>query len=169
MDLVMDFVLSGFNEPVHVPGPEDEPILLPVPEPGFHGNMASSATPLLLDEEVMGTIDPHSDVDFFSFEAEADQAYSITVDLETLGGSELTLYDTDGASELAYNDDYGNTAGSQIVWAAPRTGTYYVVVEGYSGEETGSYGIELNTWSGPVPTPGRTPAQSQEWDIVRPP
>ena len=41
VDLLVDFTLSMFNEPVQIPSPDDEPILLITPEPDDHGNDAS--------------------------------------------------------------------------------------------------------------------------------
>ena len=153
LDLVVDFALSAFDETVQIPGPDDKPTLLRMPDPDEHGDTPDSATLLLLDEDVEGAIDPRGDVDFFSFQARAEQAYSITVGLVSLSDSELTLYDRDGTSLLEYNDDYGETAASRIVWAAPATGTYYVAVEGWGGDQRGSYNLTLTTWSGPFPTP----------------
>ena len=156
LDLLANFTLTEFNQPVSIPGPDDEPVLLITPVPDEHGDDASSATALILDQEVDGIIDPRSDVDFFSFEARASDAFAITVALETLFDSELFLYDTDGRSELAYSDDYDVGYASQIVWAAPDTGTYYVAVQGFGHDERGSYSITLTTWTGPVPTPERS-------------
>ena len=152
--LELTFTLSGFNEPITMPAPTDEPTLL-VPQPDDHGNDPDSATPLLLDEAVAGVIDVIDDVDFFSFEAETGQAYAITLAVSTLDDSILTLYHRDGTSELAYNDDFGDSSGSQIVWAAPATGTYYAAAEGYDQEETGKYRVLLSLWTGPVPAPER--------------
>ena len=163
-DLTLDFTLSGYNEPISIPSPGDEPALLFAVEPDDHGNEPSTATQLALGEEATGGIDSFGDADYFSFKAEAGQAYAITVDLGALFDSELTLYDTDGETELAYNDDYGDTAGSRIVWVAPTTGAYYVEVIGFGFDETGSYTISLAAWSGPVPTPVaiRTPIVERE-------
>ena len=44
MDLVTDFTLLGFNEPVLIPGPEDEPSLLPTPEPASPTSHQASET-----------------------------------------------------------------------------------------------------------------------------
>ena len=158
-DLLTDFTLSRFNQPVHIPSPEDEHAFVPEVEPDDHGNEASTASSILLDQEVEGIIDPQTDVDFFSFDAGVDQAYAIMVILETLVDSELNLYDVNGSSQLAYNDDYGVSLGSQIIWATPATGIYYVAVQGYGRNERGSYKIALTTWSGliPTPEPERTP------------
>ena len=49
--------------------------------------------------------------------------------------SDIRLYDAD-ERELAYNDDHGDSLASRIVWEAPRSGTFYVAVEGY---DIGSY------------------------------
>ena len=152
-DLIVDFTLSMFNEPVQIPSPDDEPIFLISPEPDDLGNEASSATPLLLGQEVDGVIDPRGDLDVFRFEAEVGQSYSISVNLGSLSDSKLFLFDTDGVHELAYNDDYDDSYASRIVWTAPTSRTYHVEVRGLDFEQRASYTITLTTWSGPVPTP----------------
>lgn len=86
-----------------------------------------------------------SDIDWFSFDAEAGSTYTIT----TNGGVEdtdtvLVLYDTDGTTYLNRNDDYADGSfSSQIVWDCPSTGTYYFKVRGFSEGETGDYSISV--------------------------
>ena len=81
-------------------------------------------------------------VDWVKFDAQAGELYTITT--SAWGGqadTSLALYDTDGQTQLATNDDHeGATDGSsQIVWEAPADGVYYVQVtndQSYTGCET---------------------------------
>ena len=63
--------------------------------------------------------------------------YQITVDLETLADSTLTLLTSDGA-QLAENDDFGSGLSSYLEWTAPSSGTYKIVVGGYD-QEVGTF------------------------------
>ena len=70
------------------------------------------------------------DQDWFEFNAETGLIY--TPRTENLGLSAdtyLYLYDTNGTTFLAANDDYGGTLASQITWKAPADGTYYVLAK----------------------------------------
>ena len=139
------------HDPAPPEGPEGFEDVEPLDtlEPDDHGNIALTATVLNLEQEVTGTI-VGLGIDFFSVEVEAGEAYAITISLDGLSDSYLTLYGTDGTSELDFNDDYGDGNASRIVWAASNTGNYYVAVEGL---ERGSYRVRLSAWSGPVPIP----------------
>ena len=83
----------------------------------------------------VGTTEAHNfgaagDQDWFKFDAKAGVAYTIqTSSLGTSADTYLYLYDTDGATPLAANDDYGGTLASRIMWQAPADGTYYVMVK----------------------------------------
>ena len=71
-------------------------------------------------------------------------SYDLATALGSLTDSTLTLYDTDGFTELAFNDDYGSLA-SRIFWTAPATGTYFLEVEPFGSEEpTGSYSLAIS-------------------------
>ncbi|MCZ6788410.1 MAG: hypothetical protein O7D33_00445, partial [Chloroflexi bacterium] len=154
VDLVADFAFSAFGTSVFIPSPDVPHIFIPVVEPDDHGNVATDATPLTLDETALGDIEPQLDVDFFVFETVAGQAYSMTVTLRTLDDSTLTLYDTDGTTVLGFSDDYGATTASRIAWVAPSSDRYYVSVAGFNRFDFGSYAITLGVWVGFLPTPG---------------
>ena len=134
MNLVLDFTLSGFNQPVHIPSPTDRPTLLSDPcapssadgitEPG---SSPETALPVAVGNTVSGDLPSGQCRDLFSFQAQAGQTYLIETQLRTLGDSELYLYGTDGTTTLAYNDDYFGLE-SRILWAASSDGTYYVAV-----------------------------------------
>ena len=100
-----------------------------------HANAVEEATVVTVGKAVQGTLEYENDIDVFVFLAEKGVLYRIDVALETLSDSLVGLYDAD-EQELAYNDDHGDSLASRIVWEAPRSGAYYVGVEGY---DTGSY------------------------------
>ncbi len=108
-----------------------------------HGNDTDTATVVEVGEDIEGAIDYENDADFFRFSADAGQAYQIDVALGTLGDSVVALTDSDGW-EVAYNDDYGNSAASRIVWIAPDSWDYYVEVAGAWFDSTGSYTVTVS-------------------------
>ena len=93
------------------------------------------ATPLTLSEPVDGVIGldagsfwnfrnrTNGDQDLFSFEAEAGKRYSIDVELGSLLRSDIQLYDAAG--------DFLDSADTQLIWEAERSGTYYVRISGF--------------------------------------
>jgi hypothetical protein len=68
------------------------------------------------------------DRDYVKFVAETDNIYTIrTLNLSEGNDTILTLYDTDGTTQLADNDDDPyNPPASKIVWLCPTAGTYFV-------------------------------------------
>ena len=105
-----------------------------------HGNGFGSATAVTVGESVGGVIDYEGDYDYFRFTAAAGQTYRIDVELGTLEDSWVELLDAD-EWELEYNDDFGDSLASRMVWEATESGDYYVVVGSFQG--TGSYTISV--------------------------
>ena len=103
-----------------------------------YGNSAATAAAIGVPSSTAGAIETNGNVDWFKFQAIAGKAYVFTTGLGTLPDSLLYLYDTNGAKQLAFNDDYGSGSASQIAWTAPANGAYYLVVAGY-GSDTGTY------------------------------
>jgi len=97
----------------------------------------------------VGTTEAHNfdaagDQDWFKFNARAGVAYTIqTSNLGTSADTYLYLYDADGATLLAANDDYGGTLASRITWRAPTDGTYYVMVKHWN-PNVGGCGTSYN-------------------------
>lgn len=104
-----------------------------------HASAVEGATAVTVGEAVQGALEYENDIDFFVFQAEEGVFYQIDVALGTLSDSLVGVHDTD-EQELAYNDDHGDSLASRIVWEAPRSGEYYVAVEGY---DTGSYTLTV--------------------------
>jgi len=113
-----------------------------------HGNDPTSATRVALPGSVAGTIGTGGDVDYFSFDAVAGRSYSFQTQLQTLPDSVLSLYDRDGTTRIGWNDDWGSTLASKIVWTAPANGTYYLEVAAYNSTQTGSYTLSLSSENG---------------------
>jgi len=76
-----------------------------------------------------------TDTDWIKFTVPAsDVTHNVPYRIETLNlgwdmDTVLYLYDTDGSTELAYDDDGGVDLASRIDWTPPAAGTYYVLVE----------------------------------------
>ncbi len=74
--------------------------------------------------------------DWISFTVEAGGVYTITTDAYgQRADTFLALYDTNGETLLAANDDYRGTPdySSQIIWQAPASGVYYIHVTNRAG------------------------------------
>jgi hypothetical protein len=71
-----------------------------------------------------------ADRDWVTFSAQGGLTYTLsTSNLGASADTYLYVYDTDGVTLLASNDDYGGSLASQIEWMAPITGTYYALVQ----------------------------------------
>jgi len=100
---------------------------------------------------------PEGDVDYYSFAGSAGDPIVADIDAQAIGSfldSYLYLYDTDGVTELAYNDDYDGL-DSHIEYVLPADGTYYLKVREYhDGSEGGPdyfYTISLTGGDEDVP------------------
>ena len=96
-----------------------------------------------------------NDRDYVRFVAEAGHVYTIiTLNLSAGNDTVLTLYDTDGTTQLAYNDDDPyNPPASKIVWLCSTTGFYFVKAAPYGTHIGGcDKTYDLKITSAPVPT-----------------
>lgn len=104
---------------------------------------AAGATPIAgYNLNNNGSTEVNFDLDMFSFPATAGVSYTLRTSLGTHLDTTLALYDTDGTTLLAFNDDVGPGLNSEIVWVAPATGTYYAQVTGFS-IRVGTYGLTV--------------------------
>ena len=109
-----------------------------------HGNDIDDATVAAVGVDVEGVIDYPGDYDYFRFTAEEGQIYQIDVALGSLPDSVLVLLGPDGW-ELAYNDDHGDSWASRVVWLAPESGVYYLVVESSGFDaDVGTYTLTVS-------------------------
>ena len=95
----------------------------------------SEASPIESDgTRQQHTFNTSNDVDYVSFAAEAGVEY--TIETGNLGAgcdTIIYLYDEAGV-ELDYDDDASDqTFASSIVWTAPSSGTYYVMIRDFGG------------------------------------
>lgn len=88
------------------------------------------------------------DADWFKFEARQGVTYTLsTADLGNGADTYLYLYDTDAATLLASNDDYGGSLASRLEWQAPADGTYYLLVRHWNPNKGGCgtrYSLSIN-------------------------
>ena len=105
-----------------------------------YGDDALHAFPVSINTSYNGTINETSDLDMFAFQAEGDTTYTIETTLHGLPDSVLILFEADGYSELASNDD-ASGAASRIVWTAPEDGVYIVAVAPYGAAYVGTYSL----------------------------
>ena len=109
-----------------------------------HGDDIDDATVAAVGADVEGVIDYPGDYDYFRFAAEESQIYQIDVALGSLPDSVLVLLGPDGW-ELAYNDDHGDSWASRVVWLAPESGVYYLVVESSGFDaDVGTYTLTVS-------------------------
>ena len=119
-------------------------------------------------------MDHGNDNDWWAFEAEAGETYTIhTFNLGEQGDTVLALHDVSCGRPLAENDDCGGELESCLTWQAPATGEYHLMIRHYDWRVTGpettyTVGVERgSTLSAPyargrtsgdkptaVPTPG---------------
>ena len=105
-------------------------------------NDPGSASLLVVGQPQRHSFCPVADrADWVAFEAGAGQTYEIaTSELEAYCDTVLRLYDRDGQTVLAEDDDGGSGWASRMVWTSSLPGTYYIQVMEYfgrSGQSTG--------------------------------
>jgi tetratricopeptide (TPR) repeat protein len=88
--------------------------------------------------EEQGTIEPASRE--YPLELETGDVVAIIMTSEDFD-TVLTLLGPDG-EEVAFNDDFGGTLNSQIIYSAPTAGSYTVVTKSFDGEG-GDFDIEV--------------------------
>ena len=134
-DVLQQMIEAHCIDPDFVPDDDEE-------VPDDHGNDIDDATAIRVGADVEGVIDYQGDSDYFRFTAEEGQFYQVDVALGSLPDSVLTLLGPD-RWELAYNDDYGDSLASRVVWEAPASGDYYLAVAS-AGFDAGSYTLTVS-------------------------
>lgn len=107
-----------------------------------HGNDIDGATGLSSARPARGDLEVEDDSDYFSFRADRGVRYVIEARLISNSDTVMDLLDSSGY-EIEYDDDGGSGSGSRIEWTASDNDTYYVVVRGYGGSNTGTYELSL--------------------------
>ena len=131
---------------------------VPVPGP-FSGRTVSEQEPnddhttansVEVGDDFTGDITTGADLDDLVFEVSAgDRIVAETVSGGSLADTTLTLYSTDGTTQLEFDDDGGAGQLSRIEYSFSVAGLYYLEVGGF-GTRTGSYLLELREL---MPTP----------------
>ena len=99
---------------------------------------SAGAQPITLGETQRHNFDSLADEDWVTFTVSGGVMYTIqTSDLDLAADTYLYLYDTDGSTLLAANDDYGGSLASRIDWIAPSDGTYYALVRHWNPNTAG--------------------------------
>lgn len=76
-----------------------------------------------------------SDVDWLYFTAQAGTTYNIaTANLGANNDTVLSLYDTNGSTQLKSNDDCAGKESCITNWVAPQNGDYYIQVSNYANK-----------------------------------
>ncbi|MCO5193103.1 MAG: peptidoglycan DD-metalloendopeptidase family protein [Anaerolineae bacterium] len=118
-------------------------------EPDDYVDFASRLTTSGITSSII--FDIELDEDWFVFDAERQNSYLLETTNLSLGvDTILELYDFSGTSLLSYDDNSGDGLASQILWQAPRTGSYYVRVAQAPGSSFGcdaSYEISITDLS----------------------
>ncbi|MDD5277904.1 MAG: PPC domain-containing protein [Methylovulum sp.] len=115
------------------------------------GSDAAHARIIAVDSIQYAAISSLSDIDMFKVHLEAGSTYQIDAEGApsgdgTLSDTWLNLYNTDGTSLIAQDDDSGIGWNSSIQYTAATTGDYYFSVESYYPDShyyTGTYAVEV--------------------------
>lgn len=109
-------------------------------ESGDGDNTAATAVPFAIGTTQERTLWPIGDEDYIAVDLTADTDYEFSADrLCPTCDTKINLYDTDGTSELGYNDDYTSGLASAIQYTPTVTGTYYVRVYPFNPKGVASY------------------------------
>ena len=115
-------------------------------EPNGSVGTADSAA---LGVRATGVVNPGSDADTWFVDLTAGQFFSVDVDAFQFGATfdpTLLLIAPDGATQLAFNDDFDGF-DSRISYRVPTTGRYFVVIRafGAAGGPGATYAINFGT------------------------
>lgn len=95
------------------------------PNDGYDGSTTISPN----GEAILGYFDITEDEDWYRFWASTGREYRISTDNLANGvDTIIELYETDGISVLATNDNFGASLASDLTWITPTTGTYFIRV-----------------------------------------
>lgn len=108
-------------------------------------NTPAASKPILTDGSLQArSLHVVDDLDYVSFQAQAGVLYQIETHEISAGlDTEMYVYDSDGVTELAYNDDSGVGTMSYIEYTATESETLYVLVHPYDLDETGAYALSV--------------------------
>ena len=109
-----------------------------------HGDSWTSATPIIVGGVYSGILESQTDVDFFSCSLTVGVTYTVETRVEGHCDTVMDLYDTDGVTFLAQDDDGGIGYGSKMVGEVDVSGIYYIAIFPYPyRDSTGRYTISV--------------------------
>ena len=125
--------ISDYGKQVSIHEPQN-------PDRDDHGDEATTATTMTLDQPVKGILDSWLDVDYYRFEAQANRGYEIDIVFESQFTSlpNISLYGSDGVRIIGSGAGGGVDSGLYKNWVSPKSGTCYLALISYGGA-TGAY------------------------------
>ncbi|MBW1679179.1 MAG: hypothetical protein JRJ08_03405, partial [Deltaproteobacteria bacterium] len=98
----------------------------------------------LISETQSHTFHTSSDADYVKLNVQGDKEYYLeTSNLKNGADTEIILYDTDGVTILADDDDSGGGRASRIRYFFPTAGTYFAAIREKNGSGSGGYDISV--------------------------
>ena len=106
-----------------------------------HADTRQQATAANIGAPHLAAISPADDRDYFSFNAKRGVQYTITVESEALSGVQIAVSGQSGDVDLS-----NNGVGNNLVWVAPRDGTFYLSISntGLEAKSVGSYSLRID-------------------------
>lgn len=109
-------------------------------------NSPTGDSPLLTTDgtEVSGQFESAGDEDWFRFEVEAGRKYVVeTLNLSAGCDTVMEIYESDGTTLLAYDDDGGGGLASRLEGLITSTRTLFIRLRHYNSLGKGGYGIRI--------------------------
>lgn len=131
------------------------------------GNASDVARPVATPSSTVGVIEEESDADYFAFSTVKGGIYRLDATLVSLFDSTLTLYDTDGSTELDFNDDVEFSLDSSIMWTATDSGVYYAAVRSYQQSSMGEYLFSVSANLSPGDFNGDLVVNAADYSVYR--
>ena len=130
-----------------------------------HGDSYDTATTIIPDgTPVSGNMELPYDIDYFKFTATSDHYYIIqTLGLGESSDTIIALFNTDGNTTIITDDQSGIEQNSSLIaWKTPFGGTYYVAVDQFITDGTGTYSLEVQDFGIPETlNPNNTPVNGE--------
>ena len=104
------------------------------------------ANTIALDQTVNGNIDNGNQA-CYSFSPNTNTTYTFLVDSPDGADTTLELYDSQG-NLINSDDDSGGNLNPRLTFSVSETGTYYVLIHGFSTDSYGNYNLTLTEGSG---------------------
>jgi Zn-dependent metalloprotease len=142
-------------------------VVKPVATPGDafeDDDTPAQANLILYRDPQLHSFHDAGDCDWIKFNATADTPYDIhTFDLASECDTYLSLFDTDGTTELTHDDDGGGGRASRIMWMAPADGIYYVRIRNYDTTVFGTNtDYKVMVWNGETGVDGWEPDDDRQ-------